>query len=351
MRKIVIITFAIVVFIVSFNGKVTNTPYSFPELVNFPKMPVSVANPVTKEGAALGRYLFYDPILSNDSTISCSSCHQQKYAFSDSPNQFSKGRNGVLMKRNTMPLFNLAWYPVFFWDGKAPTIEAQVFHPIKAVDEMNMKLNSALERLNKSKFYKNKFASVFDKEHIDSSDIANALGQFLRTLISHQSKYDLYLEGKIKFTEDEFDGFVLTNLQNKGDCLHCHTTDADALGTTATFSNNGLDDILNPADYKDKGLGAITKNKNDNGKFIIPTLRNIALTAPYMHDGRFKTLEDVVEFYNTGLHNSVNVDSKMESAYKGGVHLSPEEKHKIVSFLKTLTDSTFITNPEFSNPF
>jgi cytochrome c peroxidase len=351
MRKVIFPLAAILTFILCFAGRFTKTPYKFPELKFFPKMPVSVTNPVTVEGVKLGRYLFYDPILSADSSISCASCHKQKFAFSDSPNQFSKGKNGTLMKRNTQALFNLAWYPSFFWDGKATSIEDQIFHPIKATDEMNMQVTTVVERLNRSKFYKKMFTHVFESNTIDSVQVANAIAQFLRTLISHQSKYDRVIGGNGSFTKEEYAGFVLMNDQTKGDCLHCHTTDANALGTTLKFSNNGLDSVISPIDYKDKGRGAITGNAQDNGKFIIPSLRNISLTAPYMYDGRFKTLDEVLEFYSSGVNQSVNIDSKMEFAHDGGAHLTAEEKKNITLFLQTMTDSIFVSNPEYSNPF
>jgi cytochrome c peroxidase len=181
--------------------------------------------------------------------------------------------------------------------------------------------------------------------------IAKAIGQFLRTLISYQSKFDRSLAGKEHLGKDEFEGLVLMNDMTKGDCLHCHTTDSDMLGTIRTFSNNGLDNINDPMQYPDKGLGGITGNPADYGKFRIPSLRNVALTAPYMHDGRFATLEEVMDFYSEGVHQSVNIDSKMGLAHQGGVRLTPDEKRKIIAFLNALTDSVFIRNPEFSNPF
>ncbi len=339
------------IFIVCCGGKFKTTPYAFPSLLYFPAMPENENNPLTIEGVALGRYLFYDKILSDDNTLSCASCHKQQFAFSDSPKDFSVGRNGVAMQRNTMALFNLAWYPAMFWDGKAASIEEQVFHPVRNITEMNLNWTDATKRLNKNKFYKGLFAQAFETKTIDSVIISKAIGQFLRTLISHQSKYDRVLNGKGVFTEEERQGFILMNDQTKGDCLHCHTTDADVLGTTLTFSNNGLDDVMNSSDFKDKGLGAITGKSTDNGKFIIPSLRNILLTAPYMHDGRFKTLEQVLDFYSEGVKHCTNIDSKMEFAQQGGAHLSQEEKQKIISFLKTLTDSVFISNPEYADPF
>jgi cytochrome c peroxidase len=314
-------------------------------------MPVSPVNPVTVEGAKLGRYLFYDPVLSADSSLSCSSCHKQQYAFCDAPQTFSLGRKGTPMKRNTLALFNLAWYPSFFWDGKAASIEAQISHPLLAKDEMHMPWKLAAERLSHSPQYKQLFAEAFGSESIDSTTITHAIAQFIRTLVSHRSKYDRIIGGDGHFTKEEYEGYILMNDQTKGDCLHCHTSDADALGTTLKFSNNGLDAITNPGDYKDRGRGAVTGRVSDNGNFRIPSLRNVALTAPYMHDGRFKTLEEVLNFYSTGVKKCANIDSKMEFAHQGGAHLSMTEQQSIIAFLKTMTDSSFITDPEFRNPF
>lgn len=342
---------SVIIFILFFGGAFSGIPYKFPELNFFPKMPVSSTNPVTVEGANLGRYLFYDPILSSDGTISCSNCHKQQFAFSDSPNKFSKGRNGALMKRNTLALSNLAWYPALFWDGRASTIENLVFHPIKAGNEMNMQPSEAAKRLNKSSFYKKLFRHAFGSDKIDSLQISRALGQFLRTLISYQSKYDQVVSGNGSFTKDEYEGYLLMNDQTKGDCLHCHTTDANALTTTLKFSNNGLDPVFNAFDYKDNGRGAITGKVRDNGNFMIPSLRNIALTSPYMHDGRFKDLKEVLDFYANGLNLSANIDPKLEFAHRGGMPLDKDEKRKIILFLNTLTDSLFVSKREFSNPF
>lgn len=326
------------------------TPYEFPELKFFPKLPFT-DNPPTVEGAELGRFLFYDPILSADETFSCSSCHRQEAAFSDAPNRFSEGIDGNFMRRNTMPLFNLAWYPALFWDGKAASIEEQVFHPVRAHDEMNLNWTKAVQRIQSSQFYRPKFQAAFGHVMIDSLLIAKAIAQFERTLISNNSKYDQVLRGEAYFTEDEYKGFVLVNDQSMGDCLHCHTTDANALGTTGKFSNNGLEAAFNPEDYSDKGKAEVTGQENEIGQFRIPSLRNVAVTAPYMHDGRFRTLEEVLDFYSEGVNESYNIDSKMQYAHQGGVRLTKDEKVQIVTFLKTLTDTTFLTNPAFGNPF
>lgn len=330
---------------------IETTPYQFPTLKFFPEMPVSINNPVSVEGATLGRYLFYDPILSADSTISCASCHRQEVAFSDSPNRLSMGIDGKSTFRHSMPLFNLAWYPSMFWDGKSTSIEDQVFHPLNADNEMNLQWKDATQRIQNSEFYQPMFKAAFGKEEIDSLLIAKAIGQFERTLISNNSRYDKVLKGETYFSIQEYEGFLLMNDQTKGNCLHCHTTDGNALGTTAKFSNNGLDPIFDPQNYSDKGKGEISGKTADFGLFRIPSLRNIVVTAPYMHDGRFETLEEVLNFYSEEVNNCSNIDSKMGFAHQGGVHLTKDEKEKIIVFLHTLTDSIFLTNPEFGNPF
>jgi cytochrome c peroxidase len=326
-----------------------NTPYPYPHLLYFPKM-LPTDNFPTIEGVELGRFLFYDPILSKDSTFSCSSCHQQKYAFSDAPKAFSKGVNGELGQRNTMPLFNLLWYPSFFWDGSATSLETQVFHPVRAHAEMDLSWQTATERIKNSNFYLPKFAAAFGNQPIDSVLIAKAIAQFERTLISHNSKYDQVLRGEAYFTAQEYKGFELVNDQTKGNCLHCHTTDANALGTTTGFSNNGLDNYSKPSEFRDKGRGKTTGKQSDIGLFKIPSLRNVAVTAPYMHDGRFQSLEEVLDFYSRGVQSSLNIDSKMEIGHRADFNLTDAENAAILAFLHTLTDSVFLNNPAFSKP-
>jgi cytochrome c peroxidase len=350
-NRLVIWCIILLAFGAGFVEKHEPAPYVLPDLRFFPKMPVSASNPLTQEGVDLGRHLFYDPLLSADSTISCASCHKQQAAFSDAPHSYSKGIKGATLSRNTLPLFNLAWYPSLFWDGKAASIEDQVFHPVRAHDEMNLQWKEVVKRIKHSQFYTEKFRAAFGKQKIDSVLIAKAIAQFERTLLSYRSKYDMVLDGKAFFSKDEYEGFILMNDMTKGDCLHCHTTDANPLGTTLTYSNNGLDAVSTATGYKDKGLGGISGKINDNGKFKIPSLRNVVLTAPYMHDGRFKTLEEVLDFYSEGVNECANIDSKMGMAHKKGVGLKKEEKQKIIAFLHTLTDSAFISDPAFSDPF
>lgn len=326
------------------------TPYVFPKLRFMPAMPVNPDNPVTVEGAELGRHLFYDPILSEDSTMACASCHKQEFAFSDSPNQFSKGKDGKLTPRNTMPLFNLAWCQEYFWDGRASSLENQVFEPVRSHDEMNLSWIDAEARINRSEFYKNKFQILFGEKQIDSGMISKAIGQFLRTLISNTSRYDSLQMGLIAFTKDEVDGFEIVNNMTTGDCLHCHTTDADGLGTTNKFSNNGLDAFAVAHECKDIGRGKVSGALKDYGHFRIPSFRNLLFTAPYMHDGRFKTLEEVLDFYSEGVKTNATIDSKLGSAPHGGVHLTREQKRKVIVFLKTLTDEAFVRNEQFADP-
>lgn len=334
-----------------FADRVSLHPYVFPQLIFFPEMPEPSGKPVTTEGAALGKYLFYDPVLSRDCTMSCASCHRQQFAFSDAPNKFSRGIQGEFMKRNTMPLFNLAWYPSFFWDGRAASLESQVFVPVSAHNEMNLDWKTAAARIRSIPFYRNRFRLIYGDKEIDSLMIADAVSQFERTLISHRSKYDKVMAGKARFNDEEYAGFVLANDMTRGDCLHCHTSDGDALGTTAKFANNGLDSFSDFAAYPDQGLAAVSGKKNDAGKFRIPSIRNTGFTAPYMHDGRFRTIEEVVDFYGSGVKTGATTDSKMEFAHQGGAHFSAEEKKQLLAFLATLNDSAFVSDPEFASPF
>jgi cytochrome c peroxidase len=320
-------------------------PYSFEEVSNFPTPTNNPKNLVTIEGVKLGRHLFYDSILSEDYSISCASCHQQKFAFSDT-NQLAKGINGSVGSRNVLPLFNLNWSSNFFWDGRASTVEEQAFLPVSNHLEMNLKWTIAEQRVSSSPLYQKLFSEAFPNQKIDSTLICFALAQFERTIISNNSKYDSVINGLSYFSSEEYKGFLLVNDQEGGDCFHCHITDAHGLGTNGRFSNNGLDLIS-----EDHGLMSFTQDSSDLGKFRIPTLRNLAFTGPYMHDGRFSTLEEVLEFYSEGVQPHANIDSKMQHVRAGGVQLTEYEKKCILAFLNTLNDYSLLTNPSFSNPF
>jgi cytochrome c peroxidase len=327
------------------------TPYDLKIPEHFPDMIIPEDNPMTLEGVTLGRILFYEKKLSLDNSISCASCHAPEASFSD-PNQFSFGVNNAQGTRNSMALINMGWEQFFFWDGRKSTLEKQILEPIPNPVEMHQSWTDAIAKLKSSVNYRNRFFQAFGTSDFDSTHVAKAIAQFLRTLISANSKFDVMYKFengmplsapevaiKNSVTPEEWAGYDLFKSLNGADCFHCHN---GPLMQVQKFSNNGLDAV-----FTDLGRGAITGNSNDNGKFKVPTLRNIALTAPYMHDGRFATLDDVIEHYSTGVHVSPTIDPLMEFANQGGVQLDAQQKQLLKAFLLTLTDTEFVTNPNF----
>jgi len=323
------------------------TPLYIEQPFYFPEMPVAKENPLTEEGVYLGRKLFHDPILSRTRTFACATCHRQEFAFSDGK-QFAVGPYGDTLLRNTPGLFNLAWYSNYFWDGRSPSLEHQVFEPVRKHDEMDLDWKTASQRIQKDKNYRKLFKKAFGSATIDSVLIAKAIAQFERTLISANSKFDRALKREVKLTEMEYKGFEIMNDQSKGNCLHCHITDAHALGTNGLMSNNGLQEYF-LSSAVDVGLGGVTELRKDYGKFKIPSLRNLIFTAPYMHDGRFQSLEEVLDFYSEGVVFSDETDVKMTTSKQGGVHFTDYEKKCVIAFLKSLSDSSFIKNPNYSS--
>lgn len=305
-------------------------PPGFPTNVNIPN-----DNPMTIEGVALGKKLFYDPILSGDNTQSCGSCHAQANGFSDE-NQFSEGIDGLLGDRNSPTIINAIWTPSFFWDGRAATLEEQALGPVPNPIEMHLEWTEAVIKLQANEEYPSLFEKAFETKSISKELVAKAIAQFERTLISANSRYDKWINGGDSLSAAEERGYNIF-FSEKGDCFHCH---GGVLFTDNVFHNNGLD--ANPVDI---GLGKITENFNDNGKFKTPTLRNIEFSAPYMHDGRFATLEEVVEFYNTGTKFSNTIDPLIVFQ---GLQLTAQEKSDLVAFMKSLTDTEFLNNPNFS---
>ena len=295
-------------------------------------------NPQTQEGIALGKKLFFDPILSGNNTQACADCHAPENAFSDT-SRFSDGIDGSLGKRNSMPLFNLAWNydEKFFWDGNAFSLEQQAFIPVTDPLEMKSTWPEVEQKLQQHPEYPLLFEQAFSTSKIDSTLVVKAIAQFERTLISANSKFDKFLLGKIELSPEELNGFNVFMDEAKGDCFHCHGSDKNPLWTDNAFHNNGLDEI-----FKDLGLGAITGDPADNGKFKSPSLRNLVFTAPYMHDGRFNTLEEVIDHYSEGLKNSSTIDPLMKKVAQGGVQLSAKDKSDLKAFLMTLTDYEFI---------
>lgn len=327
------------------------TPYTFPSIPNFRPVPADPMNPATIEGVALGKKLFFDPILSKDSSISCSSCHKQNNSFSDARFR-SIGVDGFPGKRHSMPLVNLAWQKDrFFWDGRAASLTQQALVPIQDTLEMHLQLTDAVQRLQKIPEYVTLFWKAFGTKNINPELIGNALAQFEKTLISYNSKFDKYTRSELNLSPEEFRGMEIFKTE-KGDCFHCHSTTAPEvfISPDRTFANNGLDSVFSVYNFADFGLGDFTKDINDYGRFKIPTLRNLAFTAPYMHDGRFATLDEVIEFYNAGPKGSPTLEpimrekanKRLETTGFWGLNLSPQDKSDLKAFLLTLSDSTFI---------
>ena len=308
------------------------TPYNLIIPDGFPDMFIPTDNPMTVEGVALGELLFHDPILSANNTQSCASCHISSNAFSD-PNQFSIGIDGLSGIRNASTLTNVGWNNFLNWDGSAMTLEEQAFEPIRNHLEMNNTWSNVENDLNNDSTYLDLFRRAFNISYIDSNSVVKALAQYERTLISANSRYDKYIRQQLQLSPSELNGYVIFNSE-KGDCFHCHGTN---LFMNNDFNNNGLD--IEP--FLDLGLANITGNENDKGKFKTPTLRNIEYSAPYMHDGRFSSLEEVVEHYNNGGNYSTTIDPLMKNIGIG-LQLTNEEKNDLIAFLKTLSDDDFL---------
>jgi cytochrome c peroxidase len=309
------------------------TPYTIATPFGFPDMIIPTDNPTTVEGIALGDKLFHDKILSGDGTQSCASCHMQTAGFSDT-NRFSAGIDGLMGDRNASAIINAGWNTTNFWDGRAITLEDQAFGPVVNPIEMNDTWPNVENKLNANQEYKQLFKEVFNINNIDSTHVVRAIAQFERTLVSANSKFDKYLNNEVQLSPSELNGYTIFNTE-KGDCFHCHGTQ---LFMDNSFHNNGLD----AEPFTDLGLAKITGNTEDNGKFKTPTLRNIEASAPYMHDGRFATLEEVVEHYNSGGVYSSTIDPKMKKVGIG-LQLTNQEKADLIAYLKTLTDTDFIS--------
>jgi len=337
------------------------TPYTGPTVPrNFPQ-PTYVANnnPLTEEGVLLGRMLFYDPILSGDSSLACAGCHKQENAFTDT-RTFSIGIDGIAGRRQSMPLFNMMYGSKFFWDGRAANLAELALMPVEDPIEMHETWPNNIAKLQAHPDYPKRFYEAFgvEPEDLTKEYAAKALEQFLLSLVSGNSKFDKAVRGTDELTAAEERGFILFNDQLGADCFHCHGDGSanqvfQEINAIRQFRNNGLDAPATPQGFADYGLGEFTGNINDYGKFKVPSLRNLKFTAPYMHDGRFATLEEVVEHYSTGVKAaSPNIDAGgMEYAYQGGVQLTAQEKADLIAFLLTLSDDEFVTDPRFSNPF
>ena len=306
----------------------------------FPKVSLPPDNPLTREGVELGQILFHDTRLSVNNTQSCASCHDQSHAFSDL-RRFSLGAEGQVGKRQAMPLFNLAWASGFFWDGRAKTLREQVLMPITDKHEMNEKVERVVEKLSRDKDSVALFSKAFGSPEINAERIAKALEQYLLTLISQDSRFDQAVRKVAELSEQEKRGlqlFVTEHDPKRGlmgaDCFHCH---GGTLLTDHQYRDNGLS--LTPEDV---GRMIVTGEAMDRGKFKTPSLRNIAVTAPYMHDGRFATLEEVVAHYSGPMARRDTLDPNLAKHPNAGIQLSAADQQDLVAFLKTLTDNKFV---------
>ncbi len=315
------------------------SPYRLTISAFFPRPALPGDNPLTDQGVALGRKLFFDTRLSINDSQSCASCHDPAKGFVDG-RSVSTGAEGHAGTRNAMALFNLAWKSSLFWDGRAATLREQVLQPIQNPLEMHESLTNIVTKLAADKDYSKLFVRAFGNSEITADRIARALEQFLLVQVSFNSKFDRVIVGEAKFTAEEQRGFELFHTeydpyhnQFGADCFHCH---GGPLFQSQSFANNGLDTNL-----KDLGRYLVTRRKGDEGKFAVPSLRNVELTAPYMHDGRFKTLEAAVEHYCTGMQRSPTLDPNLAKHPDGGVPLSEADRKALVAFLKTLTDERF----------
>jgi cytochrome c peroxidase len=290
-------------------------------------------NPITKEGFLLGKKLFYDPILSVDNTISCGSCHQQFVAFAHADHKLSHGIDNKFGVRNSQALFNVIWNTTFFWDGGSNHIEVQPIGPITNPVEMDETVQNVVYKLSQRADYKSLFKAAFNADSITSQLMLKAIAQFMGAFVSASSKYDKNRIDPVAnpFTEDEKLG--LTIFESK--CASCHVP---PLFTDNSFRNNGLDEI-----FSDSGRYLITNINSDMGKFKVPSLRNIELTYPYMHDGRFETLPQVLNHYSSEIKQSATLDQSLTN----GIPLNNTEKQQLIAFLKTLTDREFINDPRF----
>lgn len=329
-----------------------DTPYEL-NIGPFPEPDLPEDNVLRKEAVHLGKMLFYETKLSKGNAQSCASCHELSNGFSDTL-RFSLGVEELPGKRQAMAVFNMAWNTnEFFWDGRAHMLRDQAILPIQDPLEMNETLENVIDKLSNDQMYVDQFKRAFEDGQITVDNMALAMEQFMLSIVSHDSKYDRYLAGIETLTESEergrqlyFDEYNPFFPEFSGaDCQHCH---GGPNFENDRYMNNGLD---TDAQFVDLGREEVTKNAADRAKFKVPTLRNIAVTPPYMHDGRFNTLEEVIDHYNEGIQESSTVDPAILATKGTGLGLTEQDKVDLVNFLKTLTDDTFLNNDEYKSPF
>ncbi len=318
------------------------TPYNWTKPRHFPEPVYDFqANPLTAEGVELGKFLFYDGILSRNGLIGCGTCHQQASAFTHHGHDLSHGVDDRLGKRNAQSVQNMAWSPVFFWDGGVHDLDFVPFNAIENEVEMDEKVGNVLDKLRKTPDYPRRFRSAFGSDEITTERMMKALSQFMLTMVSATSRYDYYTMG---------DASALNTQERQGLTLfkqHCSSCHSGELFTDHSFRNNGL----RPLPGNDLGRYDVTQVETDRYTFKVPSLRNVGLSSPYMHDGRYYTLEEVLDHYTDSVFSSLTLDPILKNdTGKGGLTLSPTEKQAIIAFLKTLNDDQFIRDRRLSDP-
>lgn len=331
MRKYAIVFLCFFLFAFVIKESLFTVPEYFPiPVYDFSK------NPLTENKILLGRTLFYEPMLSKNNTISCESCHSPFSAFTHIDHTLSHGIHDSIGTRNSPALMNLAWQKYFMWDGAVNNLDMQALAPISHPSEMGSSINEVVEKLNTSEKYRKLFYKAYGDNTATGEKTLKAISQFMLTLVSANSKYDKVMRKESNFTEQEANGYLLF----KNNCASCHT---EPLFTNGNFENNGLPmDLL----LEDIGRMKVTSNKNDSLKFKVPSLRNIEYSYPYMHDGRFKKLSEVLNHYTNGIQPSKTLATQL----KHGIQLSSNEKVDIITFLLTLSDNEFVFNPKFQYP-
>ncbi|KXX72605.1 hypothetical protein AVL50_00435 [Flammeovirga sp. SJP92] len=301
-------------------------------VISYDNIPAPDHNKMDLLKVELGRKLFFDPSLSKDSTVSCAHCHQANYGFGENVSLSTQGVSHKPLLRNSPTIINIAWAKGWFWDGGAKNIESLIFGPLTHEDEMGVDLKLLMRNINASAYYKKEFKSAFGIDKVYSAHLARALAQYVRTLISNQSKYDLYLEGRYQFSEKEALGYQLF----QKNCNSCHQ---EPFFTDFGYHNNGLDNTFSD-DHEgiNKGRGRITRVDEDLLKYKTPTLRNIFATAPYMHDGRFNSINEVLNHYEKEIKHFPTLDSTLIN----GIQLDASEREYMLAFLETLMDSSFL---------
>ena len=318
-----------------------DVPLEFTVPSNFPDLAYNIAlNPPTEKGFELGKKLFYDGRLASDGVVSCGFCHIQANAFTHHGHTVSHGVDNAQGTRNTPPIQNLAYQSIFMYDGAADHLDLQPIIPLTSIIEMNGDLNAILKMMKADKEYQKLFGQAFEDGAITTENMLKALSQFMVMVVSSNSKFDKYRRNEIggTFNSEELTGYDLF----KSKCASCHATD---LQTDNSFRNNGL--AVNPM-VNDVGRYTVTELASDYYKFKVPSLRNVEVSGPYMHDGRFGTLEGVLNHYASGIESSATLDPVLKQNGKLGITLSEMEKKQIIAFLKTLTDTQYLKDKRFS---